>query len=134
MDQEQSYERAYEPRVSAHKSDVVVEVRPVRKRRWSAAEKLSIVREGLAPGAAPTEIMRRHAITSSLFYTWRKQALAQALPGFTPVQIAGCSPAMKSEAPTTNRIEIILPNGITVRIDGAADPRAIGVVLKSVCG
>lgn len=130
MDEEQSYERAYEPRVSAHTSDVVIEVRPVRKRRWSAADKASIVREGLAPGAVPSEIMRRHGISSSLFYTWRKRALAEAAPRFMPVRIAEPPAAVKAP---TNRIEIVLPNGISVRIDGAADPRALAAVLKSVC-
>jgi transposase len=119
--------------VSAHKSDVVIEVRPVRKRRWSAAEKASIVGEGLAPGAVPTEIMRRHGISSSLFYTWRKQALAEAPTRFMPVRIAESSPAVMAEARPANRIEIMLPNGIAVRIDGAADARALGVVLKAVC-
>ncbi len=133
MDEEQSYEGSYEPRVRAHKSDVVIEVRPVRKRRWSAAEKASIVGEGLAPGAVPSEIMRRHGISSSLFYTWRKQALAEAPARFMPVRIAESSPAVKSEARPANRIEIILPNGVAVRIDGAADARALGVVLKAVC-
>ena len=133
MDEDQSYEGSYEPRVSAHKSDVVVEVRPVRKRRWSAAEKASIVGEGLAPGAVPTEIMRRHGISSSLFYTWRKQALAAGPTRFMPVRIAESTPVAKSEAHPANRIKIVLPNGITVRIDGAADVRALGVVLKSVC-
>ena len=133
MEEEQSYERAYEPRVSAHMSDVVIEVRPVRKRRWSDADKASIVREGLAPGAVPTEIMRRHGISSSLFYTWRKRALAEAPARFMPVRIAEPSAAVKSEAPPPNRIEIVLPNGISVRIDGAADPRALAAVLKSVC-
>ncbi len=133
MDEEQSYERTYEPRVSAHMSDRVIEVRPVRKRRWSDSDKASIVGEGLQPGAVPSEIMRRHGITSSLFYTWRKRALAEAPARFMPVRIAAPSAAVKSEPAPTNRIEIVLPNGITVRIDGAADPRAIGAVLKSVC-
>ncbi len=112
---------------------MVIEVRPVRKRRWSDADKASIVGEGLQPGAVPSEIMRRHGITSSLFYTWRKRALAEAPARFMPVRIAAPSAAVKSEPAPTNRIEIVLPNGITVRIDGAADPRAIGAVLKSVC-
>ena len=37
MDDEQSYEGAYEARKSAHKSDAVYEVRPIRKRVWTPA-------------------------------------------------------------------------------------------------
>jgi transposase len=114
----------------------VVEVRPVRKRRWTGEEKLAIVREGLQPGAVPTEVMRRHGISSSLFYTWRRQALAttKAAPVFTPVRIADAAPPLASPPRPTSLIEIILSNGAVVRIDGAVDARTLGVVLKSVCG
>ncbi len=70
MADDQSYEGSYEPRLGAHKSDVVLEVRQVRKRILTHAEKLQIVREGLQPDAQPSEITRRHGISSSLFYTW----------------------------------------------------------------
>ena len=71
MDDEQSYEGAYEARKSAHKSDAVYEVRPIRKRVWTPAEKLTILQEGMAPGAVPADVMRRYGISSSLYYTWR---------------------------------------------------------------
>ena len=51
MDDEQSHGGTYEPRMSAHKSDMILEVRTLRKRTWTPAEKLSIVREGLQPGS-----------------------------------------------------------------------------------
>ena len=81
MDDEQSYEGAYEPRKSAHKSDAVYEVGPIRKRVWTLAEKLTILQEGMAPGAVPADVMRRYGISSSLYYTWRKQALSGAAAG-----------------------------------------------------
>lgn len=131
MDDDQSDERSYEPRVSAHKSEAVFEVRPIRKRVWTPAEKIEILREGMAAGAVPAEIMRRHGISSSLYYTWRKQALTAAPAGFAAVQIA--APAGNPPPPPANRIEIETPSGTRVRVEGAVDPRVLGAVLKAIC-
>ena len=86
MSDEHSDERSYEPRVSAHKSDVFLEMRRVRKRVWTTEEKLAILREGMAPGAVRADVMRRHGISSSLFYTWRKELTAPP-SDFAAVQI-----------------------------------------------
>jgi transposase len=48
------------------------------KRRWSAAEKLRIVLEGLAPGVAVADLCRRDGVTPNLFYLWKKQLLGSA--------------------------------------------------------
>jgi Transposase len=87
MSYEQSDERSYEPRVSAHKSNVFLEMRRVRKRVWTMEEKLAILREGMAPGAVRADVMRRYGISSSLFYTWRKQELTVPPAGFAAVQM-----------------------------------------------
>ena len=129
MDDDQSYEGSYEARKSAHKSEAVFEVRPVRKRVWTPAEKLTILQEGMAAGAVPADVMRRYGISSSLYYTWRKQALSAAPAGFAAVQIA--APRENPPAPT-NRIEIETPRGTRVRIEGAVDPRVLGAVLKAL--
>jgi transposase len=131
VDDEQSYEGAYEARKSAHKSDAVYEVRPIRKRVWTPAEKLTILQEGMAPGAFPADVMRRYGISSSLYYTWRKQALSSPPPGFVKVQIA--APAVETRPslpPPASRIEIERPCGTKVRIEGAVDARVLGAVLK----
>ena len=59
-----------------------------RRRRWGREDKLRIVRESLAPNAVVTALARRYEISTGLLYTWRKQALAGLLEGFTPVRIA----------------------------------------------
>ena len=133
MDEDQSDERSYEPLVSAHKSAVVLEMRPVRKRVWTPAEKLTILREGMAAGAVPADVMRRYGISSSLYYTWRKQALTVAPAGFAAVQIAALAATSPPPPPPTNRIEIETPAGTRVRIEGAVDARVLGAVLKALC-
>ena len=85
----------------------------------------------MAPGAVPADVMRRYGISSSLYYTWRKQALSSPPPGFVKVQIA--APAVEtrpSPPPPASRIEIERPCGTKVRIEGAVDARVLGAVLK----
>jgi transposase-like protein len=52
----------------------VVLSRLERRRRWSEDEKAAIVAEILVPGVSVRDVMDRHGLSSSLIYTWRKQA------------------------------------------------------------
>jgi transposase-like protein len=45
-----------------------------RRRRWSNADKGRIVAESFAPGAAVSEVARRHEITPQHLFAWRKAA------------------------------------------------------------
>ena len=47
-----------------------------RRRRWSAADKLRIVAEADEAGAKVAEVARRHEISRSILWAWRKQARA----------------------------------------------------------
>ena len=65
-----------------------------RRRRWSRDDKMRIIEETLAPGAVVTEIARRHGLSTSLVFTWRRRArlsrvapTRQALP-FLPTEVA----------------------------------------------
>ena len=139
---------SYETRTSALKERVDVTVRPERRRRWSTGEKLQIVRETLEAGAMPTTVARRHGISTGLLYTWRRQALAGALAGFVPVQVVAepaalpppeeertgkTSGAPAPEAPSARgTIEVLLPNGVRVRVDAEVDSRALRRVLTAL--
>jgi transposase len=120
-----------------------------RRRRWGREDKLRIVRESLAPNAIATAVARRHEISTGLLYTWRKQALAGLLQGFTPVQIAmdtgtavplalngqdksktAANPV--EEARWRGLIEVVWPNGVVVRLDGSVDDRALRSVLAAL--
>ncbi len=80
-------EGSYEARRSALPDRVEVRVRSERRRRWSDGDKLSIVRETLAPGAVAQVVADRHGIGTGLLYTWRKQMLRAAMTGFAAVEI-----------------------------------------------
>src|SRR3984893_17451530 len=113
-----------------------------RRRRWSRDDKMRIIEETLAPGAAVTEIARRHGIATSLVFTWRRRArlatVASAGPRLVPVEVAracggggrtvgapGAEPARKRRG----LIEIELGDGKRVSVDENVDAEALGRVL-----
>jgi hypothetical protein len=62
-------------RRSARKLRVEVITRGERRRSWSAEQKDEIVAESLGPELTPTEVARKHGISSGQLYTWRQQRL-----------------------------------------------------------
>jgi Transposase len=77
---------------------------PERHRRWSDAQKIKIVGETLVPGVKVSEVMARYNVSSSLVYTWRKQArLGLFGPmkqgAFAPVAIVQAAVPLPSDAP-----------------------------------
>jgi transposase len=94
----------------------------------------------------PTEVIRRWGITSSLFYTWRRQvmggelgAVPTPLPAFAQVAMAGDAgtpaepPAPDGPARAPARIEVVLPCGTVLRMDehvGADALRRVLAVLR----
>lgn len=75
----------------ARPNDVVeVVTRGEGRRRWSADQKRRIVVEAMQPGVTPTEVIRRWGLTSSLFYTWRRQVMNGELGGLSEIScVAG---------------------------------------------
>jgi transposase len=137
-------EYAYEARRSALNGRVEVTVRPERRRSWTSEQKLRIVQETLAPGAVVIAIARRYGISTGLLYTWRRQLLAGAMSGFVPVEVP--PEPVSLPAPTTpsarittysppdvqgpsSLIEVELPSGIKLRVDGHIDEAVLGRVL-----
>ncbi len=113
------------------RADAVVEVvtRGEGRRRWSADQKRRIVVEAMQPGATPTEVIRRWGLTSSLFYTWRRQvmsgelgAVPMPLPAFAQVAVVDevpptpTAPEMPTRTPA--RMEVVLPCGTLLRKRG----------------
>jgi transposase len=106
---------------------------PERRRRWPASEKARIVAESLAPGAAVTEVARRHDVHPNLLHGWRRQARTAMLPGstvdhFVPVRIErdeGIAAARPKGGANAAAIEVLLGNGVVLRVpEGAAADRA----------
>jgi transposase len=111
------------------------------RRRWSVEQKQSIAAESLVPGASPTEVARRHGISSGLLYAWRKALLAaqpsiarfarvEVAPSAKPANPAPNALSLPLPAPAAGTIEIVLPNRTTIRVDAQIDPRALRRVLS----
>ena len=114
---------------------------PERRRRWSSEQKAALVSETAQPGASVAEVARRHGISRSLLYNWRREALAHngvavGLPELVPVVIAGeaSEPATaegrrKRAARAAGMIEIALPGAVRVRVCGRIEERTLRTVL-----
>lgn len=116
------------------------------RRIWSEDQKRRIVVEAMQPGVTPTEVIRRWGLTSSLFYTWRRQvmsgelgAVPAPLPAFAQVAVAEDAPMSappsipEIPARSVARIEVVLPCGTVLRLDedvGADALRRVLAVLR----
>ncbi len=116
-----------------------------RRRRWSTAEKLCILAQGVAPNSSASLACRMHGISSGQFYTWRKQFRIGELTGFVPVSVVPDPPAAalpaNEPAPVTCKrldgsepatIEVELPSGIKLRLTGAVDATALRQVISAL--
>ncbi|MGY4311272.1 transposase [Bradyrhizobium sp. JR3.5] len=107
-----------------------------RRRRWSTDAKAAIVAESFAPGASVSAVARRHDISPSLLFLWRRQATRAQVaergdrgipPGFVPVAITGCG--RPSEEQAAIEIEV---GAIRIRVRGTVDREALCEVLAAV--
>lgn len=117
---------------------------PERRRRWSSDQKASIVSETARPGASVSEVARRHGVSRSLLYSWRREAMARngvapGLPELVPVVIAGqgFEPTARDErqkaaAGAAGTIEIALPGAVHVRVFGKIEERTLRAVLAAL--
>jgi transposase len=114
------------------------------RRRWSEADKRRLVAETIGPGATVHGVARRHEVSPSQLFAWRKlyrvgAGLERAVPGvagFAAVEIAPAMPPSVADvvpAPS-GLIEIELAGGDRVRISGAADPEVVVAALRSLAG
>jgi transposase len=114
------------------------------------------VAESFGPDLTPTEVARKHAISSGQLYTWRQRllgvqtALTRSAPRFAQVELEaapllpgpadpdplGAPPPSAPTAPSRPEglIEVVLPGGVMVRVDGHVDGRALRRVLGALDG
>ena len=129
-------------------------VGPERRRRWSADEKARVVAEATEADARVADIARRHGVSRSLIYTWRREAkrrlfgdsVGSALPELVPVVVSAAgselrSPEAAGEKPWTcssgaakpdGAIEIALPGSVRVTVRGCVEERTLRAVLAAL--
>ena len=112
-----------------------------RRRRWSREQKQAIVAESVAPRVSPTAIARKYGLNTGQLYTWRRQMLrrvpAVASAAFARVDVVTESVRPKAsrtnaDAARSGLIEVVLPGGASVRVDGCVDERALRRVLAAL--
>ena len=136
-------------RMTVREKPVEVITRGERRRVWTPEQKRDIVMESLEPDGSPIAVARRHGIGTGLLYTWRRQlvegqlqALLPAAPSFVAITAlpngggAGAVPQAAPSAPmpgaTPAVIEMVLPDGVTVRVGAAVDEAALRHVLAAL--
>lgn len=137
-------------RRSARIAPMELITRGERRRRWTPEQKREIVAESYDCGLTPTEVARKHGISSGQLYTWRRdvlgmrtEVLTRAAPQFTEVEMGeAASPRAPAVVPSGaaemqgaclgGRIEIVLPGKIVVRVDAQVDGAALVRVLDAL--
>jgi transposase len=135
--------------------DGEIVARVERRRHWTPREKAALLAEIDAAGGQVSTVARRHGIARSLLYNWRaarKAALETPLaPGFIQLGVvtdsAFSDSARRAEiaaastrgtgfaaAERSGVMEIDLPDGVRVRVDGGVDEQALRRVLSAVRG
>jgi transposase len=140
---------------SARRPRVEALSRADRRRSWTAEQKREIVGESLGPELTPSEVARKHGISTGQLYTWRQQmvsfqgaVVSRTGPRFTAVNLAPAPPSTTDPAPAAptapsvptaperaaGLIEILLPGGVSLRVDAQVDGRALRRVLGALEG
>ena len=97
-----------------------------RRRRWSSEEKLEILREASAPGSSVGAVARRHDISRSQIYQWRRafrsgrlRSESFAVVDFLPVEVCDGdneeAPSIDETPSPASMISIELRHGRTLR-------------------
>jgi transposase len=110
-----------------------------RRRRWDAETKVRLVAESFEPGCSVSEVARRHDISPSLLFLWRRQAgeatknaesTVRGGSAFVAMVVADDAPA----APVANEacvIEVELGD-VRIRIKGPVDRSVLREVFLAV--
>ena len=121
--------------------------RPRKHRHWSDEEKHSICCQTQAPGVSVAQVARRYAMNANLIFKWLNDpryavdGIVADAQAFLPVEIeaqpmADAVPLI--EAPATScseragQLEIILPEGIRLKVDGGFDGDALVRLVKGL--
>ena len=103
------------------------------RRSWSVEDKIRIARESFASAETITAVAGRHGIPRNRLSSWRTQlrrgqlvapSSAQAKPdlGFAAVEVEAAPSA------------VIEGRGVTVRLEGIADPDGIAAIAVALAG
>jgi transposase len=113
-----------------------------KRRRWALELKRELVAATFEPGSSVSIVARRHDINANQLFKWRRElggasagSMELARVEVTPTPPSGplieVGPSMPAGS-AAGRIEIWLPRGVRVKIEGSADPGTVSAVLGAV--
>lgn len=112
------------------------------RRKWSAAEKRSIVAEIDVAGGSVSEVARKHGVHTSLLFRWRRdlgttpprsEPARSTSPVFLPVALSPPSPpAAPTRAARSSVLEIQLAGGRVVRVDADVDAAKLAAIVAEL--
>ena len=116
-----------------------------RRRHWSDADKVRIVKESFLGHRQVSATARRHGVSRSLLTIWRRQyrdgeLRDETLPAFIPLSL---SPEAQAAMPTTApaaartpdvRLEVVLRNGRRLFVPSTVDPEVLVRLLPALDG
>jgi transposase len=109
------------------------------RRKWSAAEKRSIIAEIDVAGGSVSEVARKHGIHTSLLFRWRRDlgaAPSHLEPArststvFLPVALS--PPVTPIRAAQSSVLEIQLAGGRVVRVDADVDAAKLAAIVAEL--
>ena len=102
------------------------------RRRWSGEAKLRIVEESFAGWRQASATARRHGLSSSLLFAWRKAYRAGTLVDAEPGSFVPAVVVEEPSAAAPARIEILTPNGYRVWAGPDVDEATLVRVLAAL--
>lgn len=101
----------------------------IRKyRRYSEAEKRSIVAECGVPGASVARVARRNEVNANQVYQWRRRLLGGSTSAvWLPVTADLQTPPISSG---TGTLDIVLASGHRLQLSGCVDSTALEICLR----
>jgi transposase len=107
-----------------------------RRRRFSLEKKLEIVGESLARRGAASATARRHGISNTLLFSWRKAFREGRLGGTRAVEfvpaVIGVEASAGRLSDSSSRVEIVSPTGWRILVRTDIEAGALGRVLAAI--
>ena len=103
------------------------------RRSWSVEEKIRIARESFASAETITAVAERHGIPRNRLSSWRTQLRRGKLVAPSSAQ-AGADGGFAAVEVDAAPSAVIEGRGVTVRLDGVADPAGIAAIAVALSG
>jgi transposase len=107
-----------------------------RRRRFSLEKKLEIVGESLAGRRAASSTARRHGISNTLLFSWRKALREGRLGGARPVEFVPAVIEARAlggpQGSVGGRMEIVSPDGWRIMVGADVEAGALKRVLAVI--